>query len=197
MVQMLGIAPQDSSRSTHGYSHAEYGVSSFDPYVPRPADRGEANERGDDDDDGGDDDDQDEGSRNKRPDVAREVPILTQKRKKGGPVHLEHIPPYGEHDRGSLKCRSHYMALTGWDLTDAHAWIYLYFPMFALPVRLRIENENKLLDIRLRLDMMTTDEVRWLPYRTQEIQVCWVSTRHGFIAYFDYVELYMPDRILG
>ncbi|KAI5673190.1 hypothetical protein M9H77_13554 [Catharanthus roseus] len=37
--QMLGTAPQDSSCSTHGYSHAEYGVSSSVPYVPRPADR--------------------------------------------------------------------------------------------------------------------------------------------------------------
>ncbi|KAI5670861.1 hypothetical protein M9H77_11225 [Catharanthus roseus] len=31
--QMLGAAPQDSSCSTHGYSHIEYGVSSSDPYV--------------------------------------------------------------------------------------------------------------------------------------------------------------------
>ncbi|KAI5677442.1 hypothetical protein M9H77_08392 [Catharanthus roseus] len=67
--QMLGAAPQDSSCNTHGYSHAEYGVSSSDPYVPGPADRvfegdrivgGEADERGDDDGDGGDDD-QDDG----------------------------------------------------------------------------------------------------------------------------------------
>ncbi|KAI5683292.1 hypothetical protein M9H77_04520 [Catharanthus roseus] len=36
---MLGAAPQDSSCSTHKYSHAEYGVSSSDPYVPGPADR--------------------------------------------------------------------------------------------------------------------------------------------------------------
>ncbi|KAI5658325.1 hypothetical protein M9H77_27118 [Catharanthus roseus] len=37
---MLGATRQDSSCSTHGYSHAEYGVSSSDPYVPGPADRG-------------------------------------------------------------------------------------------------------------------------------------------------------------
>ncbi|KAI5652238.1 hypothetical protein M9H77_29425 [Catharanthus roseus] len=37
--QMLGAAPQDSSCNTHGYSHAEYGVLSSDPYVPRPADK--------------------------------------------------------------------------------------------------------------------------------------------------------------
>ncbi|KAI5673348.1 hypothetical protein M9H77_13712 [Catharanthus roseus] len=37
---MLEAARQDSSCSTHGYSHAEYGVSSSDPYVPGPADRG-------------------------------------------------------------------------------------------------------------------------------------------------------------
>ncbi|KAI5666019.1 hypothetical protein M9H77_15872 [Catharanthus roseus] len=37
--QMLGTAPQDSSCSTYGYSHTEYGVSCSDPYVPRPTDR--------------------------------------------------------------------------------------------------------------------------------------------------------------
>ncbi|KAI5673256.1 hypothetical protein M9H77_13620 [Catharanthus roseus] len=85
--QMFGAAPQDSSCSTHEYSHAEYDVSSSVPYGPRLADRvcegdigfegnrgvgeeqervgslhieGEADERGDDDGDGGDDD-QDEG----------------------------------------------------------------------------------------------------------------------------------------
>ncbi|KAI5680946.1 hypothetical protein M9H77_02173 [Catharanthus roseus] len=86
--QMFSAAPQDSSCSTHGYSHAEYGVSPSIPYVSRPADRvcegdidlegdravgeeqekvgslhieGEADERGDDDDGDGGDDDQDEG----------------------------------------------------------------------------------------------------------------------------------------
>ncbi|KAI5662819.1 hypothetical protein M9H77_22142 [Catharanthus roseus] len=258
--------PQDSSCSTHGYFHAEYGVSCSVPYVPRTTDsvcegnmgfegdrgvgeeqervqslhiEGEADERGDDDGDGSDDD-QNEGddagdeeqlvlvapvapasgsdgrphhgkgkgltdnfmsvmskiawSRNKRPDVAREVPASTQKRKKGGPVDPELIPSYGGHiagsiwrgqDRGTLKCRSRYMALIGWELTDAQAWIYLYFSIFASPVRpgtetcmpyiqefpmLGYKNENKLLDICLRLDMMTTDEVRWIPYKTQEIR---------------------------
>ncbi|KAI5658922.1 hypothetical protein M9H77_27715 [Catharanthus roseus] len=305
---MLGSARQDSSCSTHIYSHAEYGVSSSDPHVPGPADRvsegdrGEANERGDNDgnggdsdggdDDGGDDDhddgddDGDEeqtvyvapvalasgsdgrpshgkgkdltgslmlvmskfaGSRNKRPDVLRDVPASTQKRKKvtpsdweqteaaeGGPVDTELIPSYCGHvagriwrgqDRGLLKCRSRYMALTGWELTDSQAgpltygsrfnalelhtvatsrqtsqshqviaacylqyilgsslfsdksgniaWIYLYFPMFAPLFRhfpeeckptltpfqtISYKSESKLLDIRLRLDMMTADE---------------------------------------
>ncbi|KAI5655092.1 hypothetical protein M9H77_32279 [Catharanthus roseus] len=56
------------------------------------------------------------------------------------------------------------------------AWIYLYFLIFAPPVRpgteaykpyiqqfpkLGYKNENKLLDIRLRLDVTTADEVRW------------------------------------
>ncbi|KAI5676470.1 hypothetical protein M9H77_07420 [Catharanthus roseus] len=190
--QMFGAAPQDSSCSTNGYFHTEYGFSSSVPYVSRPADRGvgeeqervgslhiegEADERGDDDGDGGDDD-QDEGddagdeeqpvpvapvahangsdgrprhgegkgltgsfmlvmskiagSRNKRPEVAREVPAPTQKRKKpeeGGLVDLELIPSYGGHVAGpiwsgqyrsSLKFRSRYMALKGWELTDAH-----------------------------------------------------------------------------
>ncbi|KAI5676088.1 hypothetical protein M9H77_07038 [Catharanthus roseus] len=56
------------------------------------------------------------------------------------------------------------------------------------------KNEHKLLDIRLRLDMMTADEVIWTPYKMQEIQDCWASTWHGFIAYFDCVEPYMPDK---
>ncbi|KAI5668654.1 hypothetical protein M9H77_18507 [Catharanthus roseus] len=41
------------------------------------------------------------------------------------------------------------------------------------------KNESKLLDIRLRLDMMTTDEVRWIPYRTQDVRDYWASTWHG------------------
>ncbi|KAI5676747.1 hypothetical protein M9H77_07697 [Catharanthus roseus] len=58
------------------------------------------------------------------------------------------------------------------------------------------KSESKLLDIRLRLDMMTADEIRWIPYMTQDVRDCWVSTWHGFIAYFDCVEPYMPDQIL-
>ncbi|KAI5674471.1 hypothetical protein M9H77_14835 [Catharanthus roseus] len=90
-------ARQDSSCSTHGYSHAEYGVSSFDHYVLGPADRVS------------------EGSRNKRPDVVRDVPAPTQKRKKvklsdweqteaakGGPVDPELIPSYGGHVAGRI-----------------------------------------------------------------------------------------------
>ncbi|KAI5673015.1 hypothetical protein M9H77_13379 [Catharanthus roseus] len=67
-----------------------------------------------------------------------------------------------------------------------NAWIYLYFPMFAPSVRpgteackpyiqqflvLGYKNENKLLYIRLRLDVMIADEVRWVPYRMKEIRV--------------------------
>ncbi|KAI5682471.1 hypothetical protein M9H77_03699 [Catharanthus roseus] len=121
--------PSDFSCSTHGYSHAEYGVSSSVPYVPSPADRVCEGDIGF------------EGSRNKRPEVAREVPAPTQKGKKvkpsdweqtepaeGGPVNPELIPSYGGYvagpiwrgqDRGSLKFRLRYMELTGWELTDA------------------------------------------------------------------------------
>ncbi|KAI5666738.1 hypothetical protein M9H77_16591 [Catharanthus roseus] len=95
-----------------------------------------------------------------------------------------------------------------WSLLQA--WIYLYFSIFAPLVRLGTEacmryiqqfpmlgykNENKLLDIHLRLDMKT-DKVRWILYRTQEIRACWVSMWHGFIAYFDCVEPYIPDQVL-
>ncbi|KAI5658703.1 hypothetical protein M9H77_27496 [Catharanthus roseus] len=61
------------------------------------------------------------GSRNKRPNVARETGPAD-----GGPVDPKLIPSYGGHVAGpiwrgqiSLKWRSHYIALTGWDLTDA------------------------------------------------------------------------------
>ncbi|KAI5654228.1 hypothetical protein M9H77_31415 [Catharanthus roseus] len=67
--QMLGAARQDSSCSTHGYSHAEYGVSSSDPYA-RGLQIGFFRLAG---------------SRNKRPEVARDVPIPMQKRKKVKP----------------------------------------------------------------------------------------------------------------
>ncbi|KAI5663222.1 hypothetical protein M9H77_22545 [Catharanthus roseus] len=102
----------DSSCSTHGYSHVKYGVSSSDPYVPRSADRvwkgltrsfmsvmSKITR-----------------SRNKRPNVAREVPTPTQKKKKkvkaldweqtdqteGGPVDPELIPLYGGHVAGPI-----------------------------------------------------------------------------------------------
>ncbi|KAI5669305.1 hypothetical protein M9H77_19158 [Catharanthus roseus] len=100
---MLGASRQDSSCCTHGYSHAEYRVSSSDYYVPGPADRFA-------------------GSRNKRPDVVRDVPIPTQKRKKVKPSDSEQTEAAeGGPDSGLLQCRSHYMALTGWELTDSQA----------------------------------------------------------------------------
>ncbi|KAI5652271.1 hypothetical protein M9H77_29458 [Catharanthus roseus] len=56
------------------------------------------------------------------------------------------------------------------------------------------KTENKLIDLRIHLDTMTADEVRWTPYRSDEIIDVWVSTYHGIIAYFDCVKPYMPDR---
>ncbi|KAI5654726.1 hypothetical protein M9H77_31913 [Catharanthus roseus] len=91
-IVMLGAALQDSSCNTHGYSHVEYGVSSSDPYIPGPTE-----------------------SRNKRLEVARDVPVPTQKRKKvkasnweqigaadRGLVDLELIPSYGGHVAGPI-----------------------------------------------------------------------------------------------
>ncbi|KAI5673386.1 hypothetical protein M9H77_13750 [Catharanthus roseus] len=43
---------------------------------------------------------------------------------------------------------------------------------------------------------MTTNEVRWTPYRSDEISDVWVSTYHWMIAYFDCVEPYMPYRVV-
>ncbi|KAI5654706.1 hypothetical protein M9H77_31893 [Catharanthus roseus] len=85
--QMLGAARQDSSCSTHRYSHADYCVSSSDHYVPRPANKvpegkgltgslmSVMSKFA--------------GSRNKRPDVVRDVPAPTQKRKKVKPSDWE------------------------------------------------------------------------------------------------------------
>ncbi|KAI5648643.1 hypothetical protein M9H77_34648 [Catharanthus roseus] len=125
---MLGAAPQDSSCSTHEYSHAEYDVSSFDLtyrcLVRSLHIEGEVDKRGDDD---GDDEQPVPvapvalasgsdghprhgkgkgkgltGSRSKRPDVVREVLALTQKRKKGGLVEPEFIPSYDGHVEGPI-----------------------------------------------------------------------------------------------
>ncbi|KAI5666162.1 hypothetical protein M9H77_16015 [Catharanthus roseus] len=132
-------------------------------------------------------------SRNKRPEVAHDVPAPIQKRKKVNASDWEQTGAV-ERDRGLLKCRSRYMALTGWDLTDSQAQPLasgsgvdiLVFSHVCTPFRhsseeckpyiqmfltIGYKNENKLLDIRLRLDMMTTDEVQWIPYRTQDIRV--------------------------
>ncbi|KAI5650335.1 hypothetical protein M9H77_36340 [Catharanthus roseus] len=71
------------------------------------------------------------GSRNKRPDKASDVPASIQRKRvkasnweqtgsaDGGPIDPKLIQSYGGHDHGLLKCRSHYMALTGWSLIDA------------------------------------------------------------------------------
>ncbi|KAI5660000.1 hypothetical protein M9H77_28793 [Catharanthus roseus] len=285
---MLGTSPQDSSCSTHGYSHTEYGVSSYDPCVPRPADRvceddmGFEGDRGlakskkesdpyilrerrmreDEGDDAGDEEQPvfmaPASGSNGRPRHGKgkgltgsfmsvmikiagsrswfiEVPIALHGTHSftllplvdrlychivselpaiysiSRVVHSSVIrvatlflPDYGHCCRMNLGQMSRVDAKEHagcWSLFEA--WIYLYFPMFAPPVRpgteacmpyilqfpmLRYKNENKLLDIRLRLNMMTADEVRWISYRTQEIRACWVSTWHGFIAYFDCVE---------
>ncbi|KAI5664076.1 hypothetical protein M9H77_23399 [Catharanthus roseus] len=102
---MLGAAGHDSSCSIHGYSHADYGVSSSDHYVPGPADRpiyvapvapasgSDGHPRH------GKGKDltgslmsvlsKFAGSCNKRPDVVRDVPTPTKKRKKVKPSDWE------------------------------------------------------------------------------------------------------------
>ncbi|KAI5654707.1 hypothetical protein M9H77_31894 [Catharanthus roseus] len=114
-------------------------------------------------------------------------------------------------DRGFNALELHAIATSRQTSQSHQAWIYLYFPMFAPPFRhspegckpymqmfpqISYKSERKLLDICLRLDMMTVYEVRWMPYRTQHVHDCWVSTWHSFIAYFDCVEPYMPDWVL-
>ncbi|KAI5666704.1 hypothetical protein M9H77_16557 [Catharanthus roseus] len=48
-----------------------------------------------------------------------------------------------------------------------------YIQRFAM---LGHKTENKLIDLHIRLDTMTVDEVRWTPYRSDEISDVWVST---------------------
>ncbi|KAI5675430.1 hypothetical protein M9H77_06380 [Catharanthus roseus] len=157
------------------------------------------------------------GSRNERPKMARDVPAPIQKRKKvkasiweqtgaaeGGfnAAKLHAVATSRMTSQSHQAFRVDAKELAGcWSLLEA--WIYLYFFMFAPPFRhssegckpytqmfptIGYKNENKLLDIRLRLDMMIADEVRWIPYRTQDIRDCCASIRHGFIAYFDCLE---------
>ncbi|KAI5678312.1 hypothetical protein M9H77_09262 [Catharanthus roseus] len=109
----------------------------------------------------------------RRPNKARDVPSPTQRKRvkasnweqtgpaEGGTVDPELIPSYWGHVAGSI--------LRG------QAWIYMYFPMFTPAVRpgtqscrpyiqqysmLGYKTEHKLLDIRLRLDMMSAEEAR-------------------------------------
>ncbi|KAI5661274.1 hypothetical protein M9H77_20597 [Catharanthus roseus] len=84
-----------------------------------------------------------------------------------------------------LKSCSHFVSLTCWTPSDpAVAWIYLYFSIFAPAVRPRAKlckpyiqrfamlvhkPEHRLIDLRIRLDMMTATKVRWTPYRLEVI----------------------------
>ncbi|KAI5661507.1 hypothetical protein M9H77_20830 [Catharanthus roseus] len=68
-----------------------------------------------------------------------------------------------------------------------------YIQRFAM---LGHKTENKLIDLCIRLDTTTVDEVRWTPYRYDEITDIWFSMYHGMIAYFDCVEPYMSDRVV-
>ncbi|KAI5658460.1 hypothetical protein M9H77_27253 [Catharanthus roseus] len=210
----------DSSYSTYGHTTTAFGFSSSEPYIERHSidrgfegDRGlgeehdrvrslhiegEADERLDDD---GDDDDHDDGE--DAGDEEQHIPVAPASGSDGRPRHKK-----GKGLTGSFM--SVVSKISGSRNKRPDAWIYMYFPMFASTVRpetqackpyiqqypMGYKNEHKLLDIRLRLDMMTADEVRWTPYRMQEIRDCWISTRHGFIAYFDCVEPYMPDRLV-
>ncbi|KAI5677266.1 hypothetical protein M9H77_08216 [Catharanthus roseus] len=76
---------------------------------------------GDDDDDGGDDDDGEDAGDEEQPRKRVKASDWEQiGPAEGGPVDPKLIPSYGGHvDRGILKYRSRYMALTGWSITDA------------------------------------------------------------------------------
>ncbi|KAI5668765.1 hypothetical protein M9H77_18618 [Catharanthus roseus] len=90
---MVGAVQPDSSYSTHGYTAGDCGVLSSEPFIgrQRSADLGVEADR----------------------DWKQERPV------EGGPIDPELISSYGGRmwlDRYS--CRSRYMALTGWSLTD-------------------------------------------------------------------------------
>ncbi|KAI5676025.1 hypothetical protein M9H77_06975 [Catharanthus roseus] len=101
--QMVGTVQPDSSYNTHGYTARDCGVSSSEPFIGRRYSVNLGVEA-------------DRGPRNKRPDKARDVPASTQ-RKRVKASDWEQIEP-AEGDRDILKCRSRYMTLTGWSLTD-------------------------------------------------------------------------------
>ncbi|KAI5680869.1 hypothetical protein M9H77_02096 [Catharanthus roseus] len=127
-------------------------------------------------------------SRNKRPDKARDIPAPNQRKK----------------DRGLLKSGLRYVALIGWTLTNAESDLGLAFTggcineqeLFdaATDPRSRLSSsdraacmnihfpilghktKHKLVDIRLRLDMMSADEVRhWLEAPSHLLTETWTS----------------------
>ncbi|KAI5652705.1 hypothetical protein M9H77_29892 [Catharanthus roseus] len=90
----------------------------------------------------------------------------------------------GDDDLGAMTNRTGRVERRAVTASSRGAWIYMYFPMFAPPVRagarlckpyiqrfamLGHNTDNKLIDLRIRLDTMTADEVRWTPYRSDEI----------------------------
>ncbi|KAI5681524.1 hypothetical protein M9H77_02752 [Catharanthus roseus] len=107
LLHLVSIMVQGSSCSTHGYSHAEYRVSSSDHHVPGPADREQPIYVAPVVPATGSDGrpchgkgkgligslmsmmSKFAGSRNKRPDVVCDVPAPTQKRKKVKPFDWE------------------------------------------------------------------------------------------------------------
>ncbi|KAI5678057.1 hypothetical protein M9H77_09007 [Catharanthus roseus] len=257
---MFGATPHDSSCSTHGYSHTEYGVSSSVPYVPSPVDRvceGDISLKGDRG--------LERSKKESDPYILRERRMREDEGDEEQPMpvapmaHASRSDERPHHGKGKgltgsfmpvmrswfievpivLHGTNNYMLLppvdrlhcclvsglhaiynTSWvahssvirvailsqpdyghscgmrvlnlgqaSRVDAkelarcwsllEAWIYLYFPLFAPSVRqgteackpyiqqfpmLGYKNENKLMDIHLRLDVMTADEVRWVPY---------------------------------
>ncbi|KAI5677860.1 hypothetical protein M9H77_08810 [Catharanthus roseus] len=98
------------------------------------------------------------------------------------------------------------------------AWIYMYFPMFAPSVRpgtqsckpyiqqffmLGHKTEHKLLDIRLRLDMMSADEVRFrqcIPaHPVRPMEACRPANNRMYVVRKSFVEalwLEAPSHLL-
>ncbi|KAI5678281.1 hypothetical protein M9H77_09231 [Catharanthus roseus] len=162
------------------------------------------------------------GSRQKRPEKSRPPTNPTQRKKSkndgweqtcpthDGPQDPVIVPSYSGHVAGILKSKSRYVSLIGWTPSDPavvqlagetglshlRAGTRLSKPHIQRFVMLGHKMENKLIDLRIRLDTMTADEVKWTSYRSDEITDIWVSAYYGMIAYFYCVEPYMPDRVV-
>ncbi|KAI5681575.1 hypothetical protein M9H77_02803 [Catharanthus roseus] len=165
------------------------------------------------------------GSDKKKPEKSRPPTSPTQRKKAkndyweqtgpadGGPEDPVLIPSYSGHIVGEMhiEVASRFVSLAGWTPSDpAVVELARETGLSHLSGETRSEvvqtiypevcdighkSEHKLIDLHIRLDMMTADNVRWILYGPEEITDVWVSTWHGMIAYFDYVVPYMLDRV--
>ncbi|XP_050213092.1 protein MAIN-LIKE 1-like [Mercurialis annua] len=111
-----------------------------------------------------------------------------------------------------ISSRGDCSGLTGC-LTLLQTWIYEYFPCFR-PQRERLLIESyhprasswsatasecsatRLRSLRARLDLLTAEEITWLPFGGEPAASVKHTAYYGWIAYRDIFEPYMPSRVL-